>query len=649
MTLFFQPKSNVFKLILTCFLLILMFVGSKEISAQNSSPYGSHSHIFVPKEWVHFPKNLDLMRAGGLGWMRSDFYWTLIEKKQGNWDYSQYDKIVEEAGKRNIQILGILGYSVPWAQPAYNYPEKWTEYVTRTVSRYKGRVNYWEVWNEENIQSFWKKKPDPEEYTRFLKITAEAARKANPDAKILLGGTAGIPYKYIEDCLKAGAGQWFDIMNIHPYRNVMNTNFSIHQFYDDIAKIRSLLTQYKVGGHPIWITEMGWSDHQLPDTGKLRGFFNAAWKILSPDKPVKEVAILHDPVKLNSCKKSNFQIFANYLPQGVRLVPVKIDELKQLDPAKVPYVIMPPRENFPVACFDFFYDYIKKGGTLFFTCGFPCYYNVHVPGMKESPIGENSAMASRKNFRMDVHAWWFDNKVPKKADRVFSDPTFSQFFNSSTNKGKADLFLGSKYLKEGDRLIPVLLGQTGDFTEPVAGIYRFNSDLKGNIAVYTLYDSSSWAYATSEEIETYLPQTYLIAFSAGIERFFTYQFQARETKPEETEDHFGLVHNDLSPKSGYIALSALTKARPAGSIPLTEKKNENGLMMFSWKRPDGRVGWAIWNLDGHVAGTLKLTGKISESFDFSGKPVSLNSEKIEITEKTLYLIGPEEINITIDN
>ncbi len=641
-------RQQIFRLTLIGFITVLTFASPQNGFAQNLSPYGAHSHIFNEREWIHFPKNFDVMKEGGLGWIRSDFYWIMIEKPEGNWDYSQYDKIVEEAGKRDIQILGLLGYNVPWAKPAYDHPEKWTEYITRTVSRYKGRVNYWEVWNEENESSFWGKKADPAEYTEFLKITAEAIRKANPDAKILFGGTIGIPYQYIEDCLKAGAGQWFDIMNIHPYRNVMNSNFAVMKFRNDIAKLRKLLTQYKAGDYPIWITEMGWSDRQMPESNNIRGFFDASFKILSPNKQVKEVAVFHDPAKCNLCKASNFQIFAKYLPKETQLVPVKIDDIKQLDHDKVPYIIMPPCEGFPLSCFDIFYDYVKSGGTLFFTYGFPCYYHTQVQGDPDVPAREAIPSKFRHNFRLDVHAWWFDNNVPKKTDKVFPDPMFTNIFGSWEENIKTSLFLESKHLKKGDRFVPILLGQTGDFTEPVAGIYRFNSDLKGNIAVYTLNDLYTTCYSSTEEIETCLPQTYLIAISAGIERFFNYQFQAREDTPYELEDHFGLVHKDLSPKPAYVALSVLTKARPAGSVSLSEKIEDKGPLLFSWKRPDGRIGWAIWNPNGPVAGQLKFKGNISEVFDCSGKYISLIPENIELTEKILYIIGPEEIDFISD-
>ncbi|UQA61209.1 hypothetical protein [Polyangium aurulentum] len=91
------------------------------------------------------------------------------------------------------------------ADGAINPDNYWGKYVFETVSTYKTWVRTWEVWNEPDWVSDWQatqtwgtQPPTKEQlvrfhgsifdYVRMLRVTYEAARKADPQAKIALGG-----------------------------------------------------------------------------------------------------------------------------------------------------------------------------------------------------------------------------------------------------------------------------------------------------------------------------------------------------------------------------------------------------------------------------------------------------------------------------
>ena len=651
MSLMYNTRRIKLSLIAICLLSFFSFsvnlFGEAPVSKEAGSPYGAHSHIYRSHEWRHFPKNLTVMREGGIRWMRTDFLWDLVEKKKGEWDFSQYDQIVAESEKQGIHILGILGYSVDWARPAYENQESWLEYVTRTVERYKGRVSAWEVWNEENIEGFWKN-PNPENYTAFLKATYEAVHKADPSASVLFGGTAAIPFDFLEKCLKADAGKFFDVMAIHPYRTTMKTPEALQRFQNDLLRVRELMTKYGVGDKPIWITEMGWSDFEIIG-GSCREFIAAALSILSPEHPVQKVTFLHDPAHYTQSILSKRDL-TRILPEGIDASFVTLKELRKLDPKTAPYLILPPGEKFPGPYFDDLYAYTRDGGTLFFLGGFPCYYNTkEVNGFCEKVPGENTASEYRRQLRIDTHVWWMDptkTTIPKRAKIVKPSPETARFFKELKPDSKADLFFGSALLKGNDKLIPVLYGQTDSFSEPVALIYKFNSDLKGNIAIYSLYEFSSlYNYIAPNEMGIYLPQAYLVALSSGIEKFFMYQFQAMENTPTYSEDHFGLLHKDLTPKPGYLPLKVMTQARPDGSVSRPGLL-QNGICVLSWDRPDGRIGWALWS-PSEEDRPVTIDGNIEEAFDYMGQEVKLPEkvQSLRLSPKTLYLIGPKNIHV----
>jgi hypothetical protein len=123
----------------------------------------------------------------------------------------------------------------------------WAAYVYKTVSTYKPYVKLWEVWNEPDwvpdYKTTLKWETDPPakaelprfngsifDYVRLLRVTREAALKADPEARIALGGI-GYPsflsaiLRYTDDPAGGGVspdhpakgGDYFDVLNFHYY------------------------------------------------------------------------------------------------------------------------------------------------------------------------------------------------------------------------------------------------------------------------------------------------------------------------------------------------------------------------------------------------------------------------------------------------
>jgi GH35 family endo-1,4-beta-xylanase len=64
-------------------------------------------------------------------------------------------------------------------------------YVYAVVSRYRGHIRYYQIWNEPNIYPEWGEQAvDPEGYTRLLCEAYRRAKEADPDAVIISGALA---------------------------------------------------------------------------------------------------------------------------------------------------------------------------------------------------------------------------------------------------------------------------------------------------------------------------------------------------------------------------------------------------------------------------------------------------------------------------
>jgi len=132
---------------------------------KNTQPQCRIPQSFVKSFFgICHPGYFHLYPSLGAEWCRVDFPWKNIEPIEGRMLFQRFDEIVEEASKYGVKIFPILDYCPLWASsgPDMNYPPKeaswWMNYVERTVSRYLMRygVKYFEIWNEPNIEEFWK-------------------------------------------------------------------------------------------------------------------------------------------------------------------------------------------------------------------------------------------------------------------------------------------------------------------------------------------------------------------------------------------------------------------------------------------------------------------------------------------------------------
>ena len=219
-------------------------------------------------------RELSSMESAGIGWVRCDFAWLGLEPLRGKWNFAGPDLLMQKAAAHGVKVLGILGSSPPWANGGkeWNFPptdiNAWRKYVRTVVSRYKGKVAAWEVWNEENIHAFWQPEPNSSKYMVLLAAASQEIRKADPGAKIVMGGVAGLGSDYLNACLAMGAADYVDAIAYHPYaetigvegqpaEDLLRPKESLCRFLVDF--VHWLVAQHTDKDLEIWITEVGWT------------------------------------------------------------------------------------------------------------------------------------------------------------------------------------------------------------------------------------------------------------------------------------------------------------------------------------------------------------------------------------------------------
>ena len=108
-------------------------------------------------------------------------------------------------------------YSVFWPPTTAEQVQAFSNYARWMANHFRGRAQYYEIWNEPNID-YWNPAPSPEDYGHLFKTVAPAIRAADPSAKIVFGALAGADRKFAKRALDACAcGESIDVFAYHIY------------------------------------------------------------------------------------------------------------------------------------------------------------------------------------------------------------------------------------------------------------------------------------------------------------------------------------------------------------------------------------------------------------------------------------------------
>lgn len=221
-------------------------------------------------------RRVDLMKAAGINFVRTDFTWRSIEARRGAYNFSGHDAMMRVADRNGIFVLGLISHVPKWAAPITDHLDEWLAFVEATVKRYP-QVRHWEVFNEPNLENFWGSKPDPAGYAQLLRLTYARIKAIDPKLFVTSGGLSGGGTRaggyssYAEPMFAAGIDGAYDALAFHPYRYPHapeETHYAANTYAPDkptleqvIGKYRALMAAHGDGDKPMWITECGYTSY----------------------------------------------------------------------------------------------------------------------------------------------------------------------------------------------------------------------------------------------------------------------------------------------------------------------------------------------------------------------------------------------------
>ncbi len=201
-------------------------------------------------------KTIPFLAESGVKFARCQTGWMKCEKVPGEYDFSWLDEVVNSLAGIGIETWFSLSFGHPVHTPAAAYEKAWREaagkivpgwargwvgevplyhgengmnaweqYVRALCRHFRGRVRYYEVWNEpetfwcHNGKSLWDElslEEKARDYTRLVAKTAEAVHAEIPDAKII-AVAAQTGTSYIKALGKNKLADHIDIFSYHFY------------------------------------------------------------------------------------------------------------------------------------------------------------------------------------------------------------------------------------------------------------------------------------------------------------------------------------------------------------------------------------------------------------------------------------------------
>ncbi|MAX23097.1 MAG: hypothetical protein CMJ19_01220 [Phycisphaeraceae bacterium] len=199
---------------------------------------------------------IDQVNEVGFSTFRRGVYWYAVEKEKGVYNFDKYQEEFDHAKSKGMRILGCLfGNNKLYEDDGRGGiqtqagREGFANFAAAVAKHFKDYDIIWEVWNEPNIRTFWRKdgthnsEPFAQEYVDLVKTIMPVMLKADPDVFVMVGSVSNYwepSYQWTEYCfakgiLETGIKAW----SVHPYGVRTPEEFSIGH---DIT--RNLLEKY---------------------------------------------------------------------------------------------------------------------------------------------------------------------------------------------------------------------------------------------------------------------------------------------------------------------------------------------------------------------------------------------------------------------
>jgi LysM repeat protein len=240
----------------------------------------------------------------GMQWVKQEVLWSALEPVKGELDFSQLDQAVDALTAAGLNILLTVRSAPRWSFTPISLPEgqpnpepgspdnvaDFGQFMTALVTRYAGRVQAYEIWNEPNLRREWNNAVNPlgpASYIALLRAGYDAVKAADPAAVVVSAGLAPTGYfdkenaqvdrVFLRELYRLGLADVSDAIGVHPlgWSNPPDTfccaqPVGVQGYYQDstfyfretLQAYRDIMVTAGDGSTPMWVTKFGWGTSQ---------------------------------------------------------------------------------------------------------------------------------------------------------------------------------------------------------------------------------------------------------------------------------------------------------------------------------------------------------------------------------------------------
>ena len=242
---------------------------------------------------TNYDNLLGLVQQLGMGWIKQQVEWKTWNPAPGQYEWGRLDAIVDACAARGIRIMFSVCKAPNWARPGDDDrsvegppadPGTYAEFVRQMAARYRGRVQAYEIWNEQNLwyEAGGVGRMNAAKYVQLLAAAYRAIKSVDPGATVVSGaltpagnngGWAIDDQQYLRQMYDNGLKNYCDAIGAHPsgFNNPPDadwrswgdgTGFKGHPsffFRGTMEGYRNIMVAYGDGWKRIWPTEFGWA------------------------------------------------------------------------------------------------------------------------------------------------------------------------------------------------------------------------------------------------------------------------------------------------------------------------------------------------------------------------------------------------------
>ncbi len=268
---------------------------AKADGSMASPDYGVQTFLWWQPEVAD--RDLQLSKDAGFTWVKQLVSWQDVEGAgKGQYDWTNLDRIVDQAEQHGLKLIVRVSQDPDRPFWAGNPPENaghFADFLAAMASRYQGRIQAYQVWNEPNLAREWGgRRPDPAGYTGLLKKAYSAIKGADPKATVITAGMAptgtdteiAMPdikfYDQMYQAMKGNSDGYFDMLGVHAAGFAAPPEVSPDETAADKPKyggerffafrhvedVRKIMEGYGDKDKRIAILEFGWTTDNRPDS-----------------------------------------------------------------------------------------------------------------------------------------------------------------------------------------------------------------------------------------------------------------------------------------------------------------------------------------------------------------------------------------------